>query len=68
MDVAMREKTANVAADLGLKPKELAKVAQGVAGVVADAYLPIRRMQYHAKQAWMLRSFLHRVEDTAKAA
>jgi hypothetical protein len=28
----------------------------------------IRRMQYHAKQAWMLRSYLHRVDDTAKAA
>jgi len=28
----------------------------------------IRRMQYRAKQAWMLRSYLHRVDDTAKAA
>jgi hypothetical protein len=28
----------------------------------------IRRMQYHAKQAWMLRSYLHRVDDMAKAA
>lgn len=177
MDVAVRrnKKTDSVATDLGLKPKELAKVAQGLAGVMADTYLVylktqnfhwnvtgpmfgelhalfeqqytdlaaavdelaeriraigefapgsfaqfrklskitdeenilpaermieraaadnehvvrrmrelfklteeaddvetgdilIRRMQYHAKQAWMLRSYLDRVEDTAKAA
>jgi DNA-binding ferritin-like protein len=28
----------------------------------------IRRIQYHAKQAWMLRCYLQRVDDTAKAA
>jgi starvation-inducible DNA-binding protein len=41
MDVAVRhnKKTNSVAAELGLKPKELAKVASGLAGVMADTYL-----------------------------
>ncbi|HEY3916597.1 MAG TPA: DNA starvation/stationary phase protection protein [Stellaceae bacterium] len=40
MDVAVRRTDGNsVAGDLGLKPKELAKVAQGLAGVMADTYL-----------------------------
>lgn len=39
MDVAMRKQGDNVAADLGLKPKELARVAEGLAGVLADTYL-----------------------------
>lgn len=175
MDVAVRKSSESVASDLGLKPKELAKVAHGLAGVMADTYLLylktqnfhwnvtgpmfgelhalfeqqytdlamavdelaeriraigefapasflqfrklskiadeenilpaeqmiaaasadnehvvrrmrevfeitqdagdvetgdilIRRMQYHAKQAWMLRSYLQHVEGTAKAA
>lgn len=38
------------------------------AGDVETGDILIRRMQYHAKQAWMLRSYLHRVEDGAKAA
>jgi DNA-binding ferritin-like protein len=38
------------------------------AGDVETGDILIRRMQYHAKRAWMLRSYLHRVEDTAKAA
>ena len=38
MDVAMRhpKKGDSVAVDLGLKPKELAKVVSGLAGVMAD--------------------------------
>jgi starvation-inducible DNA-binding protein len=40
MDVAPRhKKDENVAADLGLKPKEVAKVAHGLGGVLADTYL-----------------------------
>lgn len=41
MDVTVRhtKSSDNVASDLGLKPKALAKVAQGLAGVLADTYL-----------------------------
>ena len=41
MDVALRQSkfSDSVASDLGLKPKALAKVAQGLAGVMADTYL-----------------------------
>jgi starvation-inducible DNA-binding protein len=38
------------------------------AGDVETGDILIRRMQYHAKQAWMLRSYLQRVDDKAKAA
>lgn len=38
------------------------------AGDVETGDILIRRMQYHAKQAWMLRSYLQRVEGSAKAA
>jgi starvation-inducible DNA-binding protein len=40
MDVALRQQQSDsVAVDLGLNPKELARVAQGLAGVMADTYL-----------------------------
>ena len=41
MDVALRRSkfSDSVASDLGLKPKALAKVAEGLAGVMADTYL-----------------------------
>jgi DNA-binding ferritin-like protein len=47
MDVAVRhnKKTDNVATDLGLKPKELAKVAGGLAGAMADTYLVYLKTQ-----------------------
>jgi hypothetical protein len=38
------------------------------AGDAETGDILIRRMQYHAGQAWMLRSYLHCVEDTAKTA
>ncbi|HWE71790.1 MAG TPA: hypothetical protein VG328_01410 [Stellaceae bacterium] len=38
------------------------------AGDVETGDILIRRMQYHAKKAWMLRGYLHGVEDTTKAA
>lgn len=38
------------------------------AGDVETGDILIRRMQYHAKQAWMLRSYLQRPEGSAKAA
>jgi DNA-binding ferritin-like protein len=37
------------------------------AGAVETGDILIRWIRYHAKQAWMLRSYPHRVEDTAKA-
>jgi starvation-inducible DNA-binding protein len=47
--------------------RELFELSEA-AGDVETGDILIRRMQYHAKQAWMLRSYLHRVEDGAKAA
>jgi hypothetical protein len=49
-------------------------LAQGLPDEMADTYLVclsdilVRRMQYHGRQAWTLRSYLQRVDDTAKAA
>ena len=46
MDVATRhETTENVAADLGVKLKEHTKVAQGLAGLMADTYLVYLKAQ-----------------------
>ena len=46
--------------------RELFKLAEEADDVETGDIL-VRRMQYHAKQAWMLRSSLQRVAETAKA-
>jgi DNA-binding ferritin-like protein len=63
----MTEQTAADNEHVSRRTHELFKTSEE-AGDVETGDILIRRMQYHAKQAWRLRSYLHRVEDTSRAA